>query len=120
MLISELNNATINPTLPTGENTITVTGFRYRVNPEGHATGCDIEVKDYKPIYLHIFEELADNWNLEQFVKQLGIETYNELAINEAIGNGKKVKVYREKAKQGDYINSNFNPKASAKKSLTL
>lgn len=104
MKLNELNNTKRVNTMPIGRNEATFKEIQYRVDSEGNVTGAFVHTKEFRPVFIPIFEE--QNYQLDLLIDQLGdVETYSAEEINKH--SGKKIIVWRYLREE--YTNTSFN-----------
>ena len=91
---------------------VTFLNIQYRTNDEGDVTGAFIHIKDYKSLYIPIFEER--NTQLDAFLEQLGCDSRATTEINKH--RGAKIKASRYQVKRNDrtYTNVSFTGESSS------
>lgn len=109
MKLNELRNETVLRSMPMGRNTVTFTKIEYRENNEGDVDGAWVHIKEYRPLFLPIFEE--NNYQLDLLTAQLEVESYSDLEINKKAGTKIVAHKYRreDEKRQQTYTNISFN-----------
>ena len=109
MNINEIKNMKKTIALPTGTYDVVFEKFEWRTDENGDVKGAWIRIKGYKPLYLTFFEN--NNYQLDYFLDQLGIDDYDSDIINEHTGTVIKVRRSLRVSPDGkEYINNDFNP----------
>jgi len=110
MKLNELKARQVKREMPMGKNTVTFEGLRYRFKDED-ITGAWIDIKEFKSLFLPIFEE--ENYQLDLLLEQLGIASYDPEVINAAKGKSIIAHKYLRAVEDrpDPYTNISFNPR---------
>lgn len=82
--------------------------IQYREDANKDIIGAFIHIKDYRALYIPIFEER--NTQLDLLLGQLGIKTYRESEINNCAGTKIIATRYISERNGRTYTNVSFNP----------
>ena len=106
MKFSELGNIKVKKVMPITEEPISATfeSIRYLVDEEMNVTAYIVSFKEYKDAFFNWFED-GRNFELENLLEQLGVETYAPEEINKASGTLIKARAYKNKT----YVNTTFS-----------
>lgn len=97
MNINDINNIvrTTKEEMPLGIREVTFEKLDYRVDKDtGVITGAFVHVKEWRPLFIPVFEDLNKNFNLDGLLDQLGCISYAPEEINKAEGTVIKVSKY--------------------------
>jgi hypothetical protein len=111
MKLNEMCQKEVRKEMPLGKNNVTFEGLRYRLKEDDEVTGAWIDIKEYKSLFIPIFEE--ENYQLDLLLEQLEVTSYDPEEINKA--SGKRIiahKYLRTVEDRPDpYTNISFNPR---------
>lgn len=82
--------------------------IQYREDQAGDIIGAFVHIKDYRALYIPIFEDR--NTQLDMLLNQLGIKTYRESEINKCAGTTIIATRYETERNGRTYTNVSFNP----------
>ena len=111
MKLNEMRKTEVVRAMPYGKNEVVFEKIEYREDENKNVNGAWVHVKDFKPLFIPIFEE--NNYQLDLLTEQLGIDTYDDREINKAKGTviiAHKYKRYNEALGQ-EFTNISFNPR---------
>lgn len=104
MKLNELNNTKRTAQMPVGRNEATFKEIQYRVDAENNVTGAFIHTKEFRPVFIPIFDD--QNYQLDLLIDQLGeVENYSADEINKH--KGAHIIVWRYVREE--YTNTSFN-----------
>ncbi len=118
MKLNEMRKREAVRAIPYGKNEVTFEKLEYRVNNEEEIIGAWVHIKDFKPLYIPIFEE--ENYQLDLLTEQLGINSYDDREINKTAGTiiiAHKYKRYDE-TRDTEFTNISFNPRYNAEEEV--
>ena len=111
MKLSEMRKTEVVRAMPYGKNEVTFDHIEYREDEKKNINGAWIYVKEFKRLFIPIFEE--NNYQLDLLTEQLGIESYDDREINKAKGTviiAHKYTRFNEALGQ-EFTNISFNPR---------
>lgn len=111
MKLAELKNKSVLRAMPMGKNEVTFVSINYRENEHGDLDGAFINIKEYRPLFIPIFE--GDNFQLDLLTEQLGVDSYDPEEINKLTGTVIVAHKYvRFDPNRGqEFTNVSFNPR---------
>lgn len=111
MKLAELKNKSVLRAMPMGKNEVTFLSINYRENEHGDLDGAFINIQEYRPLFIPIFE--GDNFQLDLLTEQLGVDSYDPDEINKTTGTKIVAHKYvRFDPNRGqEFTNVSFNPR---------
>lgn len=104
MKFNEFAKQEVKKNMPMGRHNVTFEGIDYRIDADGNVTGAFVRTKEYRNLFLPIFEE--QNTQLDLLCDQLGVDTYDPIEINKAKG----TIIVATRYEREQYVNVSFNP----------
>lgn len=104
MKFNEFAKQEVKKNMPMGRHNVTFEGIDYRIDADGNVTGAFVRTKEYRNLFLPIFEE--QNTQLDLLCDQLGVDTYDPIEINKAKG----TIIIATRYEREQYVNVSFNP----------
>ena len=114
MKLNEIRKNTVTRAMPYGKNEVVFEGLEYRLDNDKNVTGAWVHIKDFKPLFIPVFE--GENYQLDLLTEQLGVDTYDDREINKCTGTciiaHKYTRIDEERGME--FTNISFNPRYTA------
>lgn len=111
MKLEDFKKKTVQRSMPMGKNEITFDHLEYREDADGEIKGAWIYNKEYRPLFIPIFDD--NSYQLDLLTEQLGVETYDPDEINKCVGTVIIAHKYErnDEKRQQTFTNVSFNPR---------
>lgn len=110
MKLNDLKKKTVKATLPICmKKEVTFKSLNYRTDEQGNINGIFVEVAEYRSLFLPFFED-GNNFELDNLLEQLGVDTYDPEEINKTAGTKIIVSKVERKKDKDIFENVSFNP----------